>query len=143
MSVAKEQAAASVALGSNVHPLVRTFSVTQLSQQHNDFDALMAELEGNPANSAELVAAGAWVADTFYAEEGDTLRTVRLRKGLSQVQLAEMLQTSQPQVAKIESGKVDLQYSTLVKLGAALGLDANALFRLLEAQADSKRTPSK
>lgn len=55
------------------------------------------------------------------------------------MQLAERLQTSQPQVAKIESGKVDPQYSTLVKLGAALDLDPNALFRLFEAQAASKR----
>ncbi|ANO57353.1 MULTISPECIES: helix-turn-helix domain-containing protein [Pseudomonas] len=139
MSVAKDQAAASVALGSNVHPLVRTYSVTNLSQQHNDFEALMVELERDPESAAELADARAWVADTFYPGESDTLRTVRLRKGLSQMQLAERLQTSQPQVAKIESGKVDPQYSTLVKLGAALDLDPNALFRLFEAQAASKR----
>src|SRR5690606_7906468 len=83
MSVGKDQAALGLATGSNVHPLVHTFSVTQLSQAHNDFDALMAELENNPANSEELMVASAWVADTFYAEEGETLRTTRLRKGLS------------------------------------------------------------
>lgn len=65
MSVAKDQAAASVALGSNVHPLVRTYSVTNLSQQHNDFEALMVELERDPESAAELADARAWVADTF------------------------------------------------------------------------------
>lgn len=54
------------------------------------------------------------------------------------MQLAERLQTSQPQVAKIESGKVDPQYSTLVKLGAALDLDPNALFRLSKLKQPAK-----
>jgi ribosome-binding protein aMBF1 (putative translation factor) len=134
MSVGKESAASSATLSNNVHPLVHTFSVTQLSQKHNDFDALMAELENDPANAHELATASAWVADTYYAHEGETLRTARLHKGLSQVQLSVILQTSQAQVAKIESGKVDLQHSTLLKLGAALDLDANTLFRLIEAQ---------
>lgn len=138
MNVVKGQAASVETQGSNVHPLIHIFSVTQLSQKHNDFDALMAELESDPANAAELTAASAWVADTFYAGEGDTLRTARLRKGLSQTQLAALLSTSQPQVAKIESGKVDLQLSTLTKLAAALAVDANTLFRLIAAQSEPK-----
>lgn len=44
-------------------------------QKHNDFDALMAELESDPANAQELAAASAWVADIYYAHEGKTLRT--------------------------------------------------------------------
>ncbi len=138
MSVVKDQAAAGVGSGSNLHPLIHTYSVTQLSQKHNDFDALMAELESDPSSAGELTAASAWVADTFYAKEGETIRTARLRKGLSQIQLAALLCTSQPQVAKIESGKVDLQHSTLTKLAAALGVDANTLFRLIATQSDSK-----
>lgn len=134
MSVGKESAASGATLSSSVHPLVHTFAVTQLSQKHNDFDALMAELENDPTNAQELAAASTWVADTYYAREGETLRTARLRKGLSQVQLSALLQTSQSQVAKIESGKVDLQQSTLLKLSTALDLDANTLFRLIEAQ---------
>lgn len=134
MSVGKESAAAGATLSNNVHPLVHTFAVTQLSTKHNDFDALMAELENDPSNAQDLAAASAWVADTYYSHEGETLRTARLRKGLSQVQLSAILQTSQSQVAKIESGKVDLQHSTLLKLSAALGVDANTLFRLIETQ---------
>jgi DNA-binding transcriptional regulator YiaG len=139
MSTARETAASSATLSNTVRPLTRTFAVTQLAQQHNDFDALMAELEADPANAQELAEASTWVADTFYAHEGATVRTARLRKGLSQVQLSVILETSQAQVAKIESGRVDLQHSTLIKLAQALDVDANTLFSLLEAQSNSRR----
>lgn len=134
-----ETAASSATLSKKVRPLTRTFAVTQLSQEHNDFDALMAELEADPANARELAEASSWVADTFYATEGATVRTARLHKGLSQVQLSVMLETSQAQVAKIESGRVDPQHSTLIKLARALDVDANTLFNLLAAQSTTRR----
>lgn len=59
----------------------------QLSQQHNDFDALMAELESDSANTEELTAASTWVADTFYPKEGETLRIARGR-GVTKADLA-------------------------------------------------------
>lgn len=65
---------------------------TQLSQQHNDFDALMAELESNPGNTEELTAASTWVADTFYPEEGETLRTATER-GVTKADLARLEST--------------------------------------------------
>ncbi|MFR0690212.1 helix-turn-helix domain-containing protein [Enterobacterales bacterium AE_CKDN230030158-1A_HGKHYDSX7] len=137
-SVSRETAAGT-SLPANVFPLVRTFAVTALSQSHNDFDALIAELEAEPESARELAEAGAWVAETFYAEEGDTIRTCRMRKGLSQAQLGKLLNTSQPQVAKIESGRVDLQHSTIIRLMDVLGVDANAMFEMIKNQPKPQR----
>lgn len=47
------------------------------------------------------------------------MRLRRLR-GLSQHQLARKLKTSQPAVARIESGRCNVRLSTLVELGSAL-----------------------
>lgn len=139
MSFGSDVAAAASDLSRTVRPLVQTFSVTALSQKHNSFDAFMAELESDPANAQALEEAGTWIADTFYCEEGETLRTARLRKGLSQKQLADALETSQSQIAKIESGRNDLQYPTMLKLMKALDLDANRLFAMIANQASSTR----
>lgn len=139
MSFGSDVAASASDLSRTVRPLVQTFSVTALSQKHNDFDAFMAELESDPANAQALEDAGTWIADTFYAEEGETLRTARLRKGLSQAQLAATLETSQAQIAKIESGRADMRLSTMRKLMQALDLDANQLHAMLDAQESSTR----
>lgn len=139
MSFGSDVAASASDLSRTVRPLVQKFSVTVLSQKHNDFDAFMAELEADPANAQELKDAGTWIADTFYAEEGETLRTVRIRKGLTQAQLAAALETSQAQIAKIESGRADLRLSTMRKLMQALDLDANQLHAMLDAQESPTR----
>lgn len=139
MSFGSDVAASASDLSRTVRPLVQTFSVTALSLKHNDFDAFMAELEADPANAQALADAGAWIADTFYAEESETIRTARLRKGLSQKQLAAALETSQAQIAKLESGRVDPQYPTMLKLMNALDLDANRLFAMLANQASPDR----
>lgn len=139
MSIGSDADSFASTLPPTVTPIIRTFSVTALSQKHNDFDAFMAELEADPANAQDLAEAGSWIADTFYAEENETIRTVRLRKGLSQKQLAEALETSQSHIAKIESGRNDLQYPTMLKLMKALDLDANRLFAMLANQASTAR----
>lgn len=134
MSIGSDQSTAGSVVSSRVRPIIRHFAVTNLSTKHNDFDFLLAELEADPVCAEEIASAGKWIAETFYSDEGATIRTARLALGMSQKSLASALETSQPQVAKIESGKVDLSHSTLVKLQRALGVDANALFTMIANQ---------
>jgi len=75
-----------------------------------------------------------WVARTFYGEEGDTVRTLRLRKGWSQTRLAEALGTSQSHVARIERGTENLTIETCRKLGMVLDVDMNTLDAMLRRQ---------
>lgn len=94
----------------------------------------MAELEADADFRHDIQQARAWVADEFYAEDGDTVRTLRLRNGWSQAQLAEKLATSQPHIAKIERGKENLHISTCRKLCLAFGIDMNTLDAMLQRQ---------
>ena len=75
-----------------------------------------------------------WIADSFYASDGDTLRTLRLKKGLSQSSLAKLLNTSQPHIARIERGNGGLLIETCRKLCEALDVDLNTLDAALRCQ---------
>ena len=102
--------------------------------KHQSIADLMAELESDADFRDDIQQARAWVADEFYAEDGDTLRTLRLRRGWSQAQLAEKLATSQSHVAKIERGKENLHISTCRKLCKVFDIEMNVLNILLQRQ---------
>jgi len=116
---------------------------SELASKHTDFDDFMAELEADPANAQGLAEAGSWVADQFYADDGITLRTARLRKGFSQKQLAEILGTSQPHVATIEKAGGDFMFATAAKLCEALGITLNDLPAILQRQRDINASKEK
>ena len=75
-----------------------------------------------------------WVADQFYADDGITIKTLRLRKGWSQVDLADYLETSQSHVSRLEKGGEDVRFSTLKKLCAALEQDMNTISAAIDRQ---------
>ena len=96
--------------------------------------ALIAEWEQDPQGRAELEAGRRWVADQFYGEDGETLRTLRLARGWSQARLAELIATSQPHIARIERGTENLTIETCRKIAGALGIDLNRLDEALRRQ---------
>lgn len=102
--------------------------------QHQTLEQLMSEWEQDEEWRAAMAEARHWVADQFYAEDGDTVRTLRLRKGWSQNRLAEALGTSQSHIARIERGTENLALETCRKLCDALGIDMNALDSALKRQ---------
>lgn len=104
-----------------------------LAAEHVDFDEFMAELEADPANVEFFQKADDWIAETFYEGNAETMRNLRERKGMSQAVLAGMVGTSQPQIARIESGRADPQLSTILKLTKALDVDANTVCAALGA----------
>lgn len=108
-------------------------SSSALAVKHTAFDALLAELDGDPKSAQEMSEARSWVGDSFYGSER-TIKAARLKKGLSQKQLADVLKTSQPHVATIEKGCVDLMMSTAVKLCEVLDIEMNDLPQMLETQ---------
>lgn len=56
------------------------------------------------------------------------IRQLRESRGLSQAQLAEMLGTKQPSIARIESGKTLPRIDMLFRLSTALGLGLKVEF---------------
>jgi transcriptional regulator with XRE-family HTH domain len=75
-----------------------------------------------------------WVGESFHGEDGDTVRTLRLRKGWSQTQLAEAIGSCQSHVARIERGDQNLAIQTCRRLSDVLGIDMNTLDRALRQQ---------
>ncbi|MEW5891004.1 MAG: helix-turn-helix transcriptional regulator [Pseudomonadota bacterium] len=102
--------------------------------RHKAIGELVGKWSKDEKRRALLTQARQWAADTFHGEDGDTVRTLRLRKGWSQVQLAAELGTSQPHVARIERGTENLAIETCRKLCAALNVDMNTLDQALRRQ---------
>ena len=94
----------------------------------------MNEWEQDEEWHAAMAEARHWVAEQFYAEDGNTVRSLRLRKGWSQSRLAEALGTSQSHIARIERGTENLALETCRKLCNALGIDMNTLDLALKNQ---------
>ena len=59
---------------------------------------------------------------------GQRIRFERLKKGLSQEELAEKTDLSRRAISCIECGVNDAKYTTLLKIADALGIDVSLLF---------------
>lgn len=101
---------------------------------YKDISDIVAKAEQNPRRKAALEKARAKIAEQHYGDEGLTVRTARLKRGLSQAALAEMINSSQPHVARIEKGTENILWETMGKLCKALEVDMNQLDTMLQAQ---------
>ena len=102
--------------------------------KHTTIRELVSQWEKNEKRRVALEEGRQWVAETFYGEDGDTVRTLRLRKGWSQSRLAKALETSQSHVARIERGTENLTIETCRKISKALEIDMNTLDQALKRQ---------
>lgn len=78
-----------------------------------------------------LQRARARLAGLSGADDGG-IRAIRLRAGLSQTELARVIGTSQPHIARIEGGTAEPTLDTCRRLASALGVDLNAIGRAFE-----------
>lgn len=69
---------------------------------------------------------------------GETLKTVREAKSLSQKELAGLIDMAQAQYSRIESGKTDPSFSVVTKIAKALGLSLSELFQADEIFNETK-----
>jgi DNA-binding XRE family transcriptional regulator len=92
-------------------------------------DDFLVDLESDSDFSESLPEGRKWVADSFYKDK-NSLSKLRLKKGWSQKQLAEKLNTKQPYIARIENGIDDIQLSTIKKLAKIFGL---SIVEIIEA----------
>lgn len=102
--------------------------------KHVAVGEMVAKWEKDEKRRKAIEEARGWIADTFHAEDGDTVRTLRLRKGWSQVQFARALGTSQSHVARIERGTENLAIETCRRLCSVLDIDMNTLDQALRRQ---------
>lgn len=112
----------------------RAYPVIKPPVKHQSIDDLIAELSCVAGFRDELEKARGWVADEFYAGDGDTIRTLRLKRGWSQTLLAEKLKTSQSHVTRIERGTENLSTTTCRRLCEVFEIDMNTLDAMLRRQ---------
>ncbi|ENO90435.1 helix-turn-helix transcriptional regulator [Thauera linaloolentis] len=96
-----------------------------------DIHTRAAELEQNPGRARALVRARQRLAETLFTET--TLSALRLRKGMSQAELARRIGSSQSRLSRIEAGLDDPRRSTLLKLSEALGETLDVVSRAIGA----------
>lgn len=100
--------------------------------------SLMAEFEADDEMAEHLADARRSLGQQLYADEPQTLSALRLTAGLSQTRLAELANTTQPHIAKIESGKTDPGTDTIARIAQALGIDDDTAFRAIRKQRETR-----
>jgi DNA-binding XRE family transcriptional regulator len=103
---------------------------------YTTIDELIAEFERDPEAKEELRRGRQWLARTVYRDQPQSLRVLRLRRGMSQAQLAEAIGTQQPHIARIERGHADVRLETCRRIAQVLGVDLNTLDQALRSEAD-------
>jgi DNA-binding XRE family transcriptional regulator len=86
-----------------------------------DIDAAVEQQESNDEIRGGIAAARARLA-TILSLEKESISTMRLRRGMSQKQLAAAIGTSQPHIARIEAGRDNVLLKTANLLATALGV---------------------
>lgn len=97
-------------------------------------DSLLGEFESDPSMAQRMAKARKEMAETVYASDPDTLSALRLAAGLSQVQLAERVKTSQSHIAKIERGQNDPSTELVARIAEALGVEESVAFQAIRNQ---------
>lgn len=96
-------------------------------------DLFQTLAEGDPDFHEGLRLERANLASSLYGEEV-SLKTLRLKKGLSQAELAEAIGQKQPNIYRYESGRTDPTLSVVAKLAAALDIPLGKLAEAMHGQ---------
>jgi DNA-binding XRE family transcriptional regulator len=94
-------------------------------------DSVLKEFESDPVMAGYMAEARQDLARSLYADEPNTLSTLRLAAGLSQAELARRIGTSQPHIARIESGLNDPTTDVVVRIAVGLGVDHVTAFNAI------------
>lgn len=65
----------------------------------------------------------------FLAVLGDRIKKLRLKKGLTQIELAMLCEFEKASMSRIESGKTNITIITLRKISKALDVEITELFK--------------
>jgi DNA-binding XRE family transcriptional regulator len=93
-------------------------------------DDVFAELMQDSEMAGMLAEANKEIAETYYKGE-QSLRAMRLQKGLTQGQLADAIGTSQPQITRLENGDSDFRSATVCKLAEFFQVKPGKMFEIL------------
>lgn len=98
------------------------------------FSDIVREYERDPEKAAKIAAARKRLVGDLYGGGPETLASLRLAAGLSQTQLATLMQSTQPHLSNVELGKQDPTTDFVARLSAALHVDPVRVFQAIRAQ---------
>lgn len=116
--------------GSNVL-LVDFRSPNALPNGTSDLVSFLDHFDNDPIMAEYLPEARRDIGEIFEAEEGNSLRVLRMRKGLSQAELAAAISTSQAAISAIENRSRKPGEDNIRDLARVLEVDFNTLFDAL------------
>ena len=105
---------------------------------YTEIDDIIASHDPDSRRAAALARARGRLANQLETTGPTTLASLRLRRGLSQAVLAEMIGNSQPGYSKIEAGKSDPQFTTFEKMADALGVNLEEVVRAFKTTREQK-----
>lgn len=94
--------------------------------------------ERTPAKAAALARARQRLAAKIGDAAQFSLTALRLSKGISQSKLAELIDTQQPYIARIEKGDADVMFSTIEKLAKALEVSIGEVAEAVRATREAR-----
>jgi transcriptional regulator with XRE-family HTH domain len=86
----------------------------------------MASLEADEESAKKMTEARQWLAEGL----DEDLRSLRLKIGLSQAQLAKSVGLRQPNISAIEAGKRKPEYETAQRLALVLNTTPDKIYAL-------------
>jgi DNA-binding XRE family transcriptional regulator len=107
------------------------------SDDFADIDEAVNRYESTPERVALLREARKQLAAKYYGES-HSMAALRLRKGWSQQRLADEINAQQPYIARVETGSVDIQFSTAVRLARALGVSLDEIAGGIQASRERR-----
>lgn len=106
---------------------VQARSTTVAADYESSADAL-ADFMSDLGLASEMRESRRELATEIVLNVGsETLRTIRLRAGLSQRELASRIQSSQPHISALEAGKEGMSLDFADKLAVALGTNIQVI----------------
>jgi len=107
--------------------------------RYSRVEDVVARTEKGERKRKALEQARKRLAEKSYGNRAPSIAALRLKRGMSQTDLAVAMNTSQPHIARIESGTEDLRMSTLEKLAMALEISAVEAFEIVRNKSRNKK----
>ena len=102
-----------------------------------------APAEGTPKKRAPRKLPTAELApDDLRAIFGQNLKAARLKRGMTQMELAEAADMADSYLSEIERGKINITLDTMKKLAQVVGHDVSGLIQLAQSDEGTPPPPS-
>lgn len=111
----------------NVLAIVDSVVHAPLPDGYSEIEDVVSSHESNTGRAAALVRARQRLSQRIDVAQNTTVAALRLKAGLSQAKIAELLGNSQSSYSLIESGRRDILHSTFEKLTEILHVSRDEL----------------